>query len=125
MGLNWKLFLEAPHLLTKFFFRLVFHCKTRIYYSYSNMAAVIVWTIPAIIGVVSSAIGLAQSSVFMMGAIIGMENNDRGKKELPEELGKPWTVWMQAGLDGSSNTSNPDDPHLIGAAGPFPDIYLL
>lgn len=82
-----------------------------------------------IIELTISALGLLGSKIIpavtLMSTIEGFQNNEAGRRKIPVEWGHPWGVWMQAGLDGTGNTTDPNDPHLIGAGGPFPNVYLL
>lgn len=80
-----------------------------------------VWNAPAIIGTFFGGWGFVMSGVFLFFGLEGF----REKNPPKPNLGEPWTAWIQAGLDGSTNRSMPDDDPLEGASGPMPDIYLL
>lgn len=80
------------------------------------------WTIPAIIGVTFGAIGTVESGLFMFGAINSL---DAARMPARPELGKPWSAWIQSGLDGATNRTIQNDDRLEDAGGPFPNIYLL
>lgn len=80
---------------------------------------------PGTVGMLGLAIGLfgmLQSGFFTYGTINGLDSN---LMPVRPGLGKPWSVWIQCGLDGSTNRTLPDDDPLQGAGGPFPNVYLL
>lgn len=76
----------------------------------------------AVAGLAMGAFGTLQSALFMFTAIKGLGGYNNGKPT-HDELGKPWSVWMQAGLDGTQPTGG--GAPLSGAAGPFPHVWLL
>lgn len=85
------------------------------------MADPVTWTVASIIGVSMGAASMLESGVFMFGFVDGL----RPKNPPLPDKGEPWSAWIQSGLDGATNSTNPDDEPLQKSAGPFPNIYLL
>lgn len=85
-------------------------------------------SIGVVIGVVSLILTFISGtpSLTLMNGIRATQDYESGPRPPPAEWGRPWIVGIQAGLDGTSgNLTNPDGTNLVGAGGPFPNVYLL